>query len=89
MARKIIIIGNSGTGKSYKALNMAIKNRGTTIIANGIYGAKNHIDYIEGTFPELKKFQKKDATRCFCAQKGEKYYNISRRKPRPFLNARG
>lgn len=74
MARKIIIIGSSGTGKSCKALSMAVRNRGTTIIANGIYGTKNHIDYIERTFPDLKKFQKKDATRCFCVKEREKYY---------------
>ena len=53
---------------------MAVRNRGTTIIANGLYGTKNHIDYIERTFPDLKKFQKKDATRCFCVKEREKYY---------------
>lgn len=32
---KTIIIGKSGTGKSNRALNLALKKKGTTIVYNG------------------------------------------------------
>lgn len=67
---KYIIVGKSGSGKSYKALNMAIKNTGTTIICNGFCALSDY----SNDFPALKKFIKKDGRYSYTIEENAKYF---------------
>lgn len=44
MKNKKIIIGKSGSGNSYTALLLALQNKHTTIIGNGVTGISRYID---------------------------------------------
>ena len=51
---KIIIMGKSGSGKSFMAMQLAVNNKGTTILANGCEIA--YKSYMESTYyPVLPK----------------------------------
>lgn len=67
---KTIIIGKSGNGKSFMALELGLKRKGTTVICNG------HVDksYYAKNFPDLKEYENKDNKYSFIAEKGGKYY---------------
>ena len=87
---KTIIIGSSGCGKSCKALEMAIKNKGTTIIVNGCATLSDYIkDLVEWKkltqFSPLRSFipqnDKKNAS--FAIQNGKKYFIENIRGVRP------
>lgn len=82
---KIIIIGKSGTGKSYMALDIALKKKGMTIICNGCVDKS----YYEENFPKLKEYENKDAAYTFTSERNGKYY-ICTNEYKPgvgFLNA--
>ena len=54
---KIIIMGKSGSGKSFMAMQLAVNNKGTTILANGCEIA--YKSYMESTYyPSIKDFVK-------------------------------
>lgn len=61
---KTIIIGESGSGKSYTALNIALKKKGTTFICNGCVSKS----YYEKSFPSLKEYEDKDGAYNFIPQ---------------------
>lgn len=67
---KIIIVGRSGTGKSFRALELALKKKGTTIICNGSTDKKRY----EESFPCLKEYEDKDSHYSFAVEKDGKYY---------------
>ena len=67
---KTIIIGESGSGKSYTALNIALKKKGTTFICNGCVSKS----YYEKSFPSLKEYEDKDGAYNFIPQRNGKYY---------------
>jgi len=67
---KTIIIGESGSGKSYTALNIALKRKGTTFICNGCVSKS----YYEKSFPSLKEYEDKDGAYNFIPQRNGKYY---------------
>lgn len=67
---KTIIIGKSGTGKSYMALDLALKKTGTTIICNGCVDKS----YYEENFPKLKEYENKDGAYAFNPKRNGKYY---------------
>lgn len=67
---KTIIIGKSGTGKSFMALKLGLKKKGTTIICNACVDKS----YYEENFPNLKEYENKDGNYNFVTEKGGKYY---------------
>lgn len=67
---KTIIIGKRGTGKSYMALDLALKRKGTSIICNGCVDKS----YYEESFPKLKEYESKDGTYPFIPKQNEKYF---------------
>lgn len=67
---KTIIIGESGSGKSYKAIKMAIENKGTTIITSGCTKRSIYEDF----YPELKDFVLKECCVPFKIEDGKKYF---------------
>ena len=67
---KIIIVGKNGTGKSFKALELALKKKGITIICNGGTDKNRY----EDDFPCLKKYEDKDSHYSFTVEKDGKYY---------------
>lgn len=67
---KTIIIGKSGTGKSYMALDLALKKKGTSIICNGCVDKS----YYEENFPKLKEYENKDGAYTFVPKRNGKYY---------------
>ena len=70
---KIIIIGKSGSGKSSMAMQLAVDNKGTTLLANGNEIA--YKAYVESTYyPSIKDFIKENYDRLFTIKKGEKYF---------------
>lgn len=70
MKKKIIIVGKSGAGKSYKVLNMAIKNKGTTVVCNGVTSIESYKD----AFPSLNSFITKDSQHSFSIENNNKYF---------------
>lgn len=79
---KTIILGKSGTGKSYLTLQMILKNEGTSIIANGAVDKK----YYEKDFPALKDWELKE--QCFPVNRNGKYYfTVQRKSDAEFLDA--
>lgn len=70
MKNKKIIIGKSGSGKSYTALLLALQNKHTTIIGNGVTGISRYID----DFSELSDFTEKIYNPVFSIQKDSKYF---------------
>lgn len=84
---KIIIIGKSGTGKSYMALEFALllKENGTSIICNGCVDKSRY----EENFPELKEYENKDRHHNFVAERDGKYYICTEKSKSivEFLNA--
>lgn len=86
MKNKTIIMGQSGSGKSYHAMEQAIKNKGTTIIVNGSCGK----DRYKNDFPKLEDFISKDSNRSFTLENGKKYfieYNSDINYSVPFVDA--
>lgn len=69
-SNKTIIIGESGSGKSSRVIEMALENKGTTIITNGCTKRSAHEDF----YPELKDFILKDCSRPFKVETGKKYF---------------
>lgn len=70
---KIIIMGKSGSGKSFMAMQLAVNNKGTTILANGCEIA--YKSYMESTYyPSIKDFVKETYYCLFTIKKGEKYF---------------
>lgn len=70
---KIIIMGKSGSGKSSMAMQLAVDNKGTTLLANGSPLAYKY--YMESTYyPSIKGFIKENYDRLFTIKKGEKYF---------------
>lgn len=67
---KTIIIGKSGVGKTFMALTLGLKNKGTAIICNGCVDKS----YYENSFPCLKDFQTKNGDYNFNVEEGGKYY---------------
>ena len=65
---KVIIIG--GLGKSWKALELALKTKGASVICNGCVGKEAY----EDIFPKLKEYKNMDPERCFVLEKKGKYY---------------
>lgn len=83
---KTIIMGTSGSGKSYKAIELALKNKGTTIIVNGCCGMDKYTD----AFPELSDFISKEGNRSFNVEHNTKYFigdNPSTGSATSFANA--
>jgi len=70
MKNKTIYIGPSGSGKSYKALEKVVKNKGTTIILNY---SKSKNAY-EDSFLELKNFEERDGRDAFEIKLNGKYF---------------
>lgn len=71
MKNKTIIMGRSGSGKSFKAINMAIQNKGTTIITNGCCDMERYTE----VFPLLKtKFSAMEGDRAFAAEHNRNYF---------------
>lgn len=70
MKNKKIIIGKNGSGKSYTALLLALQNKHTTIIGNGVTGISRYID----DFSELSDFTEKIYNPVFSIQKDSKYF---------------
>lgn len=73
--KKVIVMGETGSGKSYKALEIALKNRHEIVIANGCAG----IDCYIKSFPKLSEFSPMDITllgrECaFYIEKNQKYF---------------
>lgn len=70
---KMIIMGKSGSGKSSMAMQLAVDNKGTTLLANGSPLAYKY--YMESTYyPSIKGFIKENYDRLFTIKKGEKYF---------------
>lgn len=65
---KVIIIGS--LGKSWKALELVLKKKGTSVICNGCVEKEAY----ENDFPKLKEYKSMDPERCFVLEEGEKYY---------------
>lgn len=82
---KTIIIGKSGTGKSNRALNLALKKKGTTIVYNGCIDKS----YYEENFPKLKEYESKDGAYTFTPKRNGKYYICTneRKSGAEFLDA--
>lgn len=70
MKNKTIILGKPGSGKSYTAVEKALKNKGTTLIVNTCCGK----DHYERDFPQLRVFDEKDAKISFPIRDNGKYY---------------
>lgn len=82
---KTIIIGKNGVGKSYMALDRALKKKGISIICNGSVDKS----YYEENFPKLKEYENKDGHYNYVIESDGKYY-IYTEKCKPgteFLNA--
>ena len=70
---KTIYIGPTGSGKSYKAINQAINNEGTTILVNGCVDKS----YYQKAFPAIRKFNTLNvlnSRRSININNGNKYY---------------
>lgn len=70
MKNKTIIVGACGSGTSHLALQMALKNTGTTMIVNGILRKEKY----ETEFPVLESFEEKNGSTSFRVNKNGKYY---------------
>lgn len=67
---KIIIIGEYGSDKSYKALNLMSGKNGTCIICNGSVSISTY----KANFPTLGDYAEKSNGQCFPVERGRKYY---------------
>lgn len=67
---KIIIIGEYGSGKSYKALNLMSDKKGTCIICNGSVSISTY----KANFPTLGDYAEESNGQCFPVEQGGKYY---------------
>ena len=70
MKNKTIILGKPGSGKSYTAVEKALKNKGTTLIVNACCGKS----YYERDFPQLRAYEEKESNVSFSIKNNEKYY---------------
>lgn len=67
---KMIILGNCGSGKSYKALSLMSDKNGTCIICNGSVAISTYKE----NFPTLADYEEKSNRQCFSVEQGGKYY---------------
>lgn len=73
---KIIIMGKSGSGKSFMAMQLAVNNKGTTILANGCEIA--YKSYMESTYyPSIKTSSKRPII-VYLPSKREKNISLKR-----------